>query len=213
MFRLSNTNSFLILCSNFLVLISLVAVFTGCATVDTGASETVPVNSAPSTEPAESVGSGTPTESAPGISIAIFPFGGLWTGDQSQAIAVQVADVAAATIEKDARFVLRYSYYANAADNELSIPGIERVWDGVAPNNYLDESHLYSLGKRYNLDAVLVYKVELGPWRYSDFAWVNVECRVFDIEKRGRVNSQGDLGHAKELTEDCLSKLNAERAT
>ena len=213
MFRLSNTNSFLILCSNLLVLTSLVTVFTGCATVDTGTSETIPVSTAPSTEPVEPVESDTLSESAPGISIAIFPFGGLWSGDQSQAIADQVNEVAAAIIEKDERFVLRYSYYANAADNELSIPGTPRVWDGMPPNNHVDESSIYSLGKRYNLDAVLVYKVELGPWRYNGFAWVNVECRVFDIERRGRVNTQGDLDDAKELTEDCLSKLNAERAT
>jgi hypothetical protein len=213
MFRLNNTNSFMKRCSTIIVLISLGVVLTGCATADTGTSETIPVVTTPSTETAESVESGTPTESASGLSIAIFPFGGLWTGDQSQAIAVQMSEVAAATIEKDARFVLRYSYYANADDNELSISGTERVWEGVRPNNYLNESTLYSLGKRYNLDAVLVYKVELGPWRHSDFAWVNVECRVFDIEKRGRVNSQGDLDLAKELTEDCLSKSNAERAT
>jgi hypothetical protein len=187
--------------------ILLVVVVAGCTTAKTDAPQTALTNPPASTESVESEGTGTPDQGAPDISIAILPFGGLWTGDQSQVIAEQLAEVAKETIESDQRFVLRYSYYAHSADNEISISSAERIWEGVRPNNYLNDASLYSVAQSYNLDAVILYKVELGPWRQSDFAWVDVECRAFDIKKKSRISTQGELGRSMEITEDCLKQL------
>ena len=95
---------------------------------------------------------------------------------------------------------------------KLEFKARAQIADQRAMRASIDESKVFSLGNRFQLDAVLVYTVDVGNTPWGQQSTDNkIEARLFDMKTSEVFMGEGDIDRTPSITKELLSKFKAVR--